>query len=108
MAMPGVGRYVKMTAKAGQGEELARILLDVAGSLAETPGCELYVINRSPTEPEAVWVTELWRSQDELDGSLRELNTEAGRARMAEVMRLLEGAPERIDLEPLGGVGHSG
>jgi quinol monooxygenase YgiN len=104
--MPGVGRYVKMTAKAGRGQELAQVLLAVAGSLTETPGCELYVINRSPAEPDAVWVTELWRSQQELDDALEALRTEAGQARLAEVMSLLDGAPERIDLEPLGGVGH--
>ena len=104
--MAGVGRYVKMTAQPGKGDALAQVLLGVAASLADTPGCELYVINRSPAEPDAVWVTELWDSQAAVDASLQELKTDAGRARLAEVTALLAGPPERIDLEPLGGVGH--
>lgn len=103
--MSAVGRYVKMTARAGQGEALAQLLLGVAGSLRSTPGCELYVINRSPAEIDVVWVSELWRDQEALDASLEALQTDAGRAQLAEVMAVLDGPPERIDLEPLGGVG---
>jgi quinol monooxygenase YgiN len=98
-----VGRYVKMTARAGQGEALGALLLEVASSLRDTDGCELYVINRAADE--AVWVTEVWRDQEALDASLAGLRTDAGKARLSAVMALLEGPPDRIDLEPLGGVG---
>jgi quinol monooxygenase YgiN len=101
-----VGRYVKMTARAGEGAALAQLMLAVAASLESTAGCDLYLISRAASEPDAVWVTELWRSQEELDASLNALQTDAGRAQLAEVMALLAGPPERIDLEPLGGVGH--
>jgi quinol monooxygenase YgiN len=103
-----VGRYVKITANAGQGDKLAQAMLQVADSLRSTRGCELYVINRSPDDPDAVWVTELWLDQDALDASLEALRTEAGRAQMAEVMELVGGGFERIDLVPLGGVGLPG
>jgi quinol monooxygenase YgiN len=100
-----VGRYVKMIAKAGQGDVLAQMMLEVARSLHGTDGCALYAINRVPGDPDTVWVTELWRDQGAIDASLAVLQTDAGRTRMGEVMALLEGRPERIDLEPLGGVG---
>jgi quinol monooxygenase YgiN len=103
--MPSVGRFVKMSARAGQGEALAKLMLAVAESLGAVDGCELYVINRSPSEPDVVWVNELWRDQDALDASLDFLRTDAGKAQLAEVMVLMEQPPERIDLEPLGGVG---
>jgi quinol monooxygenase YgiN len=103
--MARVGRYVKITANSGQSDELAKALLQVADSLRSTPGCELYVINRSPSEPDVVWVTELWRDQAALDASLEGLRTEAGKAQMAQVMALVGGGFERIDLIPLGGVG---
>lgn len=100
----GVGRYVKVRAKPGEGDALARKLLQVAEDLRDAPGCELYVINRSPGEPDVVWVTELWRSQELLDASLEREET---RATMPEVQALLaEDGFERIDVEPLGGVGH--
>jgi quinol monooxygenase YgiN/mannose-6-phosphate isomerase-like protein (cupin superfamily) len=104
--MASVGRYVKMTAKPGQGDALAERLLAVADSLQSTPGCELYVINRSASEPDVVWVTEIWLSQEAIDASLEQVRTEAGQAQAAEVMELVDGAPERIDVAPLGGVGY--
>ena len=104
--MAGVGRYMKFTAQAGRGDELAELLLRAAGSLNDTPGCELYVINRAPEQPDVVWVTELWLSQDALDASLEQLRSEDAQAQIAKLTGLLAGPPERIDLQPLGGVGY--
>ena len=102
----GVARYVKFTAQPGRGDELAGLLLSATDSLRDAPGCELYVINRSATNPDEIWVTERWLSQETLDARVQELETEAGRARVADVMALLAGPPERIDVVPLGGVGY--
>ena len=104
--MSGVGRYVKFTARAGRGDELAQLLLRAADSLRDTAGCELYVINRSPSEQDVVWVTELWLSQEALDASLEQLNSDEGKAQVAEVVSLLARPPELTELEPLGGVGY--
>jgi quinol monooxygenase YgiN len=100
-----IGRYVKFTARAGQGDALAELMLNVADSLHGTDGCELYAINRAADGSDVVWVTELWRDQEAVDASLAALQTDAGNARLGEVLALLEGPPERIDLQPLGGVG---
>jgi quinol monooxygenase YgiN len=100
-----VGRYMKFTARAGQGDALAGQMLAVARSLEGTDGCELYAINRATDGSEVVWVTELWRDQEAVDASLAVLQADAGKARLGEVMALLEGPPERIDLQPLGGIG---
>jgi quinol monooxygenase YgiN/mannose-6-phosphate isomerase-like protein (cupin superfamily) len=104
----GVGRYVKFTAQPGRGQELEQLLLRAADSLTGTPGCELYVINRSATEPDQVWVTELWLDQASIDASLERLRSPEGEAELAEVTALLDPntPPERVDLEPLGGVGY--
>jgi quinol monooxygenase YgiN/mannose-6-phosphate isomerase-like protein (cupin superfamily) len=99
--MSRVGRYVKITAKTGQGDALAERLREVAQGLSATPGCELYVINRAPEEPEVVWVTEVWSSQEQLDASLE---SDEAKAAIGEVMALIEGT-ERTDVLPLGGVG---
>jgi quinol monooxygenase YgiN len=100
-----VGRYVKMTARSGQGDVLAQLMLEVARSLYGTDGCLLYAINRVADDAEAIWVTELWRDHEAVDASLAVLQADAGKDRLGEVMALLEGPPERIDLWPLGGVG---
>jgi quinol monooxygenase YgiN/mannose-6-phosphate isomerase-like protein (cupin superfamily) len=104
--MSGVGRYVKFTAQPGRGDEVAVSLLRAADSLRDTAGCELYVINRSSSEPDVVWVTELWLSQEALDASIEQLKTEEGKAQVAEVVALLAQPPELTELEPLGGVGY--
>ena len=64
------------------------------------------MINRSASDPDVVWVTELWMSQEALDGSLEQLSTDEGKARIAEIIALLAGPPELTELEPLGGVGY--
>lgn len=97
---------MKFTAQPGRGDDLADRLLQAADSLRDTPGCELYVINRVPEEPDVVWVTELWLSQDALEASLEQLATDEGRALLAELQALLAAPPERIDVEPVGGVGY--
>jgi quinol monooxygenase YgiN/mannose-6-phosphate isomerase-like protein (cupin superfamily) len=101
--MSRVGRYVRCIAKPGQGDALAEKLLGVAEALQPVPGCELYVINRAADDPDTIWVTEIWRSQEELDASLE---TEEAKASIPEVLALVqEGSFERVDVVPLGGVG---
>jgi quinol monooxygenase YgiN/quercetin dioxygenase-like cupin family protein len=102
--MRAVGRYVKLTAREGQGDALAERLLAVAARLEDVAGCQLYVINRAPGEPDVVWVTEAWQSREALDASLED---DGVKALLPEVQPLLTGAPERIDVEPLGGTGLS-
>ena len=104
--MASVGRNVKMKAQEGKGAQLAQLMLRVADGLQSAPGCELYLINRSPSEPDVVWVTELWLSQEALDASLEALATDEGKAQLAEVTALIAEPPERVDLEPIGGVGY--
>ncbi len=101
--MTKIGRYAKLTAKPGHGDALAEHLLEAAGQLESVPGCELYVVNRVPGDPETVWVTEIWRSQADLDASLEQ---EGARERIAEVMPLLDGRPEVIETAPVAGVGY--
>jgi quinol monooxygenase YgiN/mannose-6-phosphate isomerase-like protein (cupin superfamily) len=97
---------MKFTAQPGRGDEVAELLLEAANALRDVAGCELYVVNRSVAEPDVVWVTELWLNQEALDASLEQLRTDAGQARLNRVTDLLTGPPERIDIEPLGGVGY--
>jgi quinol monooxygenase YgiN len=103
-----VARYVKMTARPGQGDALATLMVAVAEGLAGTDGCELYLVNRAVDAPDEIWVTEVWSSQAAVDASLQALQSESGRARLAEVMALLASSPQRTDLQPQGGVGPGG
>ncbi|WP_214400988.1 putative quinol monooxygenase [Pseudonocardia lacus] len=97
-----VGRYVRMVAQPGQGRALAATLLRVAEGLRAAPGCEMYVINLSPDEPDTVWVTEIWSDAEASDQALSGGMGEVG---IGEVLELLAGPPELVDLTPLGGPG---
>jgi quinol monooxygenase YgiN len=99
--MRRVARYGKMVAKEGKGSEAAEHLLAAAGSLEADVGCELYLINRQADDPDTVWVTEVWRSQADLDAALARIR---GSAEVAAVMALVASA-EMVELELLGGKG---
>jgi quinol monooxygenase YgiN len=103
-----VARYVRMTAQPGRGEALATLMVAIAEGLAGADGCELYLVNRAVDDPDEIWVTEVWSSQKAVDASLQALQSDSGRARLAEVMALLASPPQRTDLQPLGGVGLGG
>ncbi len=100
--MSTYGCYVKFTAQPGQCDALVEHLLSAAALTEKATGCQLYIINTSPTEPESVWVTEVWRSQQEHDASL---TIEGAQAAIKQVLPLLAGSPEKIDLLPVGGKG---
>ncbi len=92
----------KLITQPGQRDALVDVLLQAADLLKDTAGCELYVINTSQTEEDAVWVMELWIDADAHAASLTRDDV---RALIGKAVPLLAGRPERIDLTPVGGVG---
>jgi quinol monooxygenase YgiN len=96
-----VARYGKATAKQGKAAELAEILLAAAAELEDDPGCELYLINRQSDRPDTIWVTELWRSQADLDASLERIR---GSSNVAAALALVDDW-EMVELDLLGGKG---
>jgi quinol monooxygenase YgiN len=100
--MSAYGCYVKFTARPGQRDALVEHLLRAAAGVSQVAGCQLYLINTSPTEAESVWVTEVWRSQQEHDASL---TIQGAQEAISQVLPLLAGSPEKIDLLPVGGKG---
>jgi quinol monooxygenase YgiN len=96
-----VARYGKATAKPGKSGELAEILLGAAAELEDDPGCRLYLINRQADDPDVVWVTELWRSQADLDASLERIR---GSSSVAAAMALVD-EWQMVELDLLGGKG---
>jgi quinol monooxygenase YgiN len=102
--MTEVARYGRAVAREGHGGDVADRLLAAAEALRGDPGCMLYLINREAGKPDVVWVTELWRSQADLDASLNKIR---GSNDVAQVMSLVDDW-EMIELELLGGKGPTG
>jgi hypothetical protein len=63
-----------------------------------TPSCELYLVNRQARKPDVIWVTELWRGQDDLDALIEKAR---GSDQVASPMGLVKDW-EMIELELLG------
>jgi quinol monooxygenase YgiN/mannose-6-phosphate isomerase-like protein (cupin superfamily) len=99
--MNQVARYGTSTAHPGRGEELAQHLLAAAAELESDPGCELYLVNRQRDAPDTIWITELWRSQADLDASVQKIRDSP---EVAAVLKLVE-RWEMVELELLGGKG---
>jgi quinol monooxygenase YgiN len=61
------GLIGKATAKPGQRDALAAILLE---GLKDMPGCLSYIVAADPTDADALWITEVWDTKESHDGSL--------------------------------------
>ncbi len=93
--------YGKVVAKAGQRDAMVEILLEAARLLTPLAGCQLYIVNVVPAEPDAIWVTELWSSEADHDASLK---MESVMALIAKAKPLVAGF-ESVRLVPVGGKG---
>lgn len=97
------GLHGKLQATAGNGEQLAGILLEAAELMSTAKGCYLYMVSIDTADKDAVWVTEAWESKEDHDNSL---NVDGVKELIGLAMPLLAGKPERgQELEILGGAG---
>ena len=61
------GLIGKMSAVPGKRDALIAVLLD---GISEMPGCVSYIVAKDPTDTDAIWVTEVWDSQESHKASL--------------------------------------
>jgi quinol monooxygenase YgiN len=95
------GMYVKFTTQSGQRDALVKLLLEGAESAKAVEECELYIVNVSDTEPDTVWVTEVWSDSEAHQASL---SLDETKASIQRAMPLIAGV-EAINIRPLGGKG---
>jgi quinol monooxygenase YgiN len=92
------GFHAAIPAKAGQGDALVQLLLS-APSLA-TDDCVVFLVGRSASNPDLVFVTEGWVSQ-EAHG--RFFGSDVATAFTAQVQALVGGDSTYADEVPVGG-----
>ena len=93
------GLIGKMTAHPGQRDALIEILTAETGGM---PGCLSYIVARDAKEADALWVTEVWKSQADHQGSLKLPSVQAAIARGRP---LIKDMGPFFETEPMGGVG---
>jgi quinol monooxygenase YgiN len=96
------GLHVRFKAQPGMADELERVLLEAAAEAGASPECRMYVVGRSPTDEQLVWVIEAWGSREAHDASL---NDPAARALIQRALPLLAGRPQASEIKPSGGKG---
>ena len=93
------GLIGQMKAAPGKRAELAAILLEGTGAM---PGCLSYVIAEDTTDGDALWITEVWDSQQSHADALK---LPAVQAAIARGRPLIAGFGSRTETVPLGGSG---
>ena len=91
-----------MKAQPGQRDALLDLLLQAADVVSDLPGCEVWIVNTMPDDPDGIWITEVWRSEADHAASL---TVDAVSAIIARARPLIAGFGERFTLEPVGGKG---
>lgn len=93
------GLIGKMVAVPGQRDALVSILLQGIGGM---PGCLSYVVAHDPSDPDALWITEVWASQEQHRASLA---LPSVRAAIAAGKPLIASFGDFTETRPVGGHG---
>jgi quinol monooxygenase YgiN len=93
------GLIGKMKTVPGQRDALIAILLEGVSGM---PGCLSYVVAQDPTDPDAIWITEVWDNQGSHKTSLSLPSVQQAIARGKP---LIAGFGERFETMPVGGHG---
>lgn len=94
------GLIGKIRATAGNADALVDILM--AGT-RNMPGCLSYIVAHDATDPDAIWVTEVWDSRE---SHLASLSLPSVQRAISTARPLIAGmGPERYETEPVGGQG---
>jgi quinol monooxygenase YgiN len=89
------GLIGKFRSVPGKRDELIAIMK--SGSV-KMPGCLSYVIARDPSDPDALWITEVWTDKDSHAASLK--IPEVGET-IKLAMPLIAGFDQHIETEPV-------
>jgi quinol monooxygenase YgiN len=93
------GLIGRVRARPGQRAALAAILVEGSGEL---PGCQSYVVAEDPTDPDGLWVTEVWRDRASHRASLELPDV---RDAIARGRPLIADFAEHHETRPIGGLG---
>lgn len=93
------GLIGKLKAQPGKRDALAAILIEGTSAM---PGCLSYIVANDATDPDALWVTEVWDSRESHKASL---SLPAVQQAIARGKPLIAGFGERFETLPIGGYG---
>jgi len=90
----------KIRAKEGQRDALLEIRMEA--SRTPMKGCEVYIVCKSPTEADAIWVMEVWQSEADHKASFK---LDSVKALITKARPVMADGTESIRMIPVGGKG---
>jgi quinol monooxygenase YgiN len=92
------GMIGKMKAQPGKRAELIALL---SAGTADMPGCLAYIVCEDLKEPDAIWITEVWKTKQYHDDSLK---LPAVRDAITKGRPLIAGFEMSAEVKPVGGI----
>ncbi len=93
------GLIGKINAVQGQRDALVSILM---GGMQNMPGCVSYIVAHDPSDPNGIWITEVWDSQASHQASLKLPSVQSA---ISAGRPLIAGFGERYETQPIDGYG---
>lgn len=93
------GLIGKMKTVPAQRDALISILIEGVSGM---PGCLSYIVAQDASDPDAIWITEVWDSATSHQASLSLPSVQAA---IAKGRPLIAGFGERFETKPIGGHG---
>ena len=93
------GLIAQMLAAPGKRDELIDILLQGTHNM---PGCLSYIISKDTSDENALWITEVWDSQESHQASLGLPSVQEA---ISKGKPMIAGFGQRIETQPVGGQG---
>jgi len=100
--MPRHGMFGSLTTHPGKRDELVAILLEAARLQGAMAGCENYIVHTSESDPNKVFVSEVWRTREDHEQSLKAAEV---RALIERGRPLIAAMGDRFETTPMGGKG---
>ncbi|MBE4908501.1 antibiotic biosynthesis monooxygenase [Bacillus luteolus] len=94
--------FGKFTVQEGKREEMVDILLEAAKSMKDLDGCEIYLVNISDSEPNTVYVYEVWNDETAHQASL---TLESTQTLITRAKPIISGMERIGTLKTMGGKG---
>jgi quinol monooxygenase YgiN len=91
------GQHTRILARAGKRDALLAKFTEAAEMQAGNPACELTLVSGSPDDPDVVFLTEVWTSEDEHERARTSPEVQAWAKDMPE---LVDGPPDTTRLDP--------
>jgi quinol monooxygenase YgiN len=95
--MARFGQHTRIRAHPGKGDALLAKFVEAADLQHDNPACELTLVSASPDDPDAVFLTEVWTSEEEHERARNSPEVQAWAQGMPE---LVDGPPESTRLDP--------